>query len=152
MKTKKEILTRNKGKYELDLSYRLGQDGFADPIGWNFSLMDETSGLPWVCTYKKLAKYRQQLLSLEGKSFLELEQDNKSNHCWESYDFFDNRAQEFLKNAKFDIGILWQLRLSSRTRIFGIRNKNIFKILWLDEQHQIYKVSKKNSNYSDCAT
>lgn len=122
-------------------------DYFSAPIGWNFSMMDSDSGFPWSCTYSKLTRFRQSILSIEGKSFKDIERENTSNHNWDDYDVLDARARarDYLLKHKIDPGALWQIRLGAKVRLFGVRVHNIFKILWLDTEHQIYKTEKRNT-------
>ncbi|RKZ48063.1 MAG: hypothetical protein DRR16_22345 [Candidatus Parabeggiatoa sp. nov. 3] len=40
---------------------------------------------------------------------------------------------------------LFSLRLSGKERIWGIRERHIFKILWWDPRHEVYPVSKKHT-------
>jgi hypothetical protein len=40
---------------------------------------------------------------------------------------------------------LFSLRLSGRERLWGIRERHIFKILWWDPKHEVYPVKKKHT-------
>lgn len=107
--------------------------------------MDQDSDLPWSCTFEKLSRYWEKLASFERHSFRDLENMNDSNHNWESYDNMNKDAKEYLEKHKIDSGALWQLRFSNLVRLFGVRDHNIFRILWLDEKHEIYPVGKKHT-------
>lgn len=120
-------------------------DGFTSPIGWNFSMMDTDKSCPWQCTFKKLSKFRKKLLSFEGKSFQEIEQENDSSHSWPDTDALSKGFRELLKRRRIDDEALWQLELGGKERLFGVRVLNVFKVIWLDLNHTIYKVKKKNT-------
>ncbi len=44
-----------------------------------------------------------------------------------------------------DTDSLYQLRLGGKTRVWGIRDRFIFRILWWDPDHGVYKVEKKHT-------
>jgi hypothetical protein len=47
-------------------------------------------------------------------------------------------AKERLKALNIDIKTLYQINLSTPVRLWGIKEHNIFHILWLDKDHKIY--------------
>lgn len=120
-------------------------DGFTAPIGWNFSMMDQSPDCPWRCTYKRLSKYRDRLLSFEGKSFQDIEKEAGSSHSWPDTSKLNKKFQEHLARKKIDSEALWQLELDGKARLFGVRVLNVFKVIWLDENHSVYPVKKKHT-------
>ena len=86
---------------EVDLASDAVAGGYDLPLGWNFSLIGTADPkAPWRCTYCKLAKYRQQLLSFEGKSLKEIAQECNSNHSWGDYSRLHPDACEQLRKLK----------------------------------------------------
>ncbi len=120
-------------------------DGFTAPIGWNFSMMDTKPSCPWRCTFKLLSKYRDRLLSFEGKSFQEIENEKDSSHSWPDTSNLNTKFQELLAKKKIDAEALWQLELGGKERLFGVRKLNIFKVIWLDQNHSVYRVKKRHT-------
>lgn len=54
-------------------------------------------------------------------------------------------AQRRLEKLQLsDYTKLWSFRLTGLWRIWGIRNRNIFRVLWWDPEHQIYPTDKQN--------
>lgn len=120
-------------------------DGFTAPIGWNFSMMDQSPQCPWQCTFKLLSKFRDRLLAFEGKSFQEIEKESDSSHAWTDTSKLNKKFQELLEQKKIDSEALWQLELGGKERLFGVRVLNIFKVIWLDKDHSVYPVKKKHT-------
>ena len=120
-------------------------DGFTMPIGWNFGKMDQTKSFEWRCTFKRLSKFKDRLIALEGKSFQQIEKEDKSNHAWEDTSNFNKEFLNAIEGKGVELIDLWQLRLGGDVRLFGTREKNIFIVRWLDMNHTVYKVDKKHT-------
>lgn len=44
-----------------------------------------------------------------------------------------------------DVEDLYQLQVNNRFRVFGMRDRNIFYVLWWDPEHQVYPTQKRNT-------
>lgn len=141
----KKLPALPKGRKDVPQSAQQEHDGFALPIGWNFSQMETSSKTRWKCTFKRLTRHRGRLLALEGKSFQQIDVEQQHSHNWEDTSKLHPEFQQLLTNKKIESGALWQLDLGGKARLFGIRDRNIFKVVWLDEDHTIYKTSKKDT-------
>lgn len=122
-----------------------GLDGFKMPMGWNFSHMETTKGCEWKCTFKRLTQFQQKLLSFEGKSFQEISDARDSSHSWPDTSRLNKEFQRLIDAKNIDSESIWQLELAGKTRLFGVREHNIFKVMWLDFNHKAYLVEKKNT-------
>lgn len=62
-----------------------------------------------------------------------------------------NRIQpHMLDRLKIIFGVdvpetLYQIDISPRHRVWGVKNQDVFCILWNDEEHKVYPVYKKNT-------
>ena len=55
-------------------------------------------------------------------------------------------AQERLTRIKLnDVDELFRFRLSGKRRLWGIRRRNVFRVLWWDPDHVVYPTGKKNT-------
>lgn len=122
-----------------------GLDGFRIPMGWNFRHMETAKGCEWKCTFKRLSKFNGRLLSFEGKSFQEIEAGNDSSHPWPDISGLNKDFQAIITAKKIDVESIWQLELTGKSRLFGVREHNIFKVMWLDFNHTACLVKKKNT-------
>ncbi|MBF0552300.1 MAG: hypothetical protein HQK60_17420 [Deltaproteobacteria bacterium] len=117
------------------------------PISWHVSLMETVDPFGWhVIQREKLEEVRTKLASFENKTWHEIfVQDNWRNHSIPVSDLC-KEAQDRLKEIKQDdIDSLVSLRLAGTERIWGIRDRHIFKILWWDPDHEICPALKKHT-------
>lgn len=133
------------GKTGLVPALERSPDGFLLPIAWNFRKMQTGPDCGWRCTFRRLSRHVGRLLSFEGKSFMEIEQEAGSSHAWENMGRLNPEFQKILNSLNLENEALWQLELSGRARLFGVREGNIFHVMWLDENHTICPVSKKRT-------
>lgn len=120
-------------------------EGYLLPIAWNFRRMQTDPGCAWRCTFRKLSRHAGRLLSFEGKSFMEIGQEPGSSHSWEDMGRLNPKFQKILDGMNLENESLWQLELSGRARLFGMREGNIFHVMWLDENHTICPVKLKHT-------
>ena len=93
-----------------------------------------------------------QLKSFEGMTWHEIEKSSggrkngTNNHFVKISELVKEAQQEIKKLHYIDNKIysLFSLRLSGKTRMYGIREENtgLFKIVWLDLEHEIYHLRK----------
>lgn len=116
------------------------EDALNKPIGWNFRLMDQAGS--WPCTFRKLTKVRQQLISYENKKYKELFSRRGHSHTMPA-DTLCKAAQKRLEAIGLDGSVLLhQLEIDPPPgRLWGIVEHNIFHLLWLDPRHTVYPMS-----------
>ena len=118
-------------------------------IAWNFHLI-ETEHQYYKCSLDKLLRYVQSLASrFEGKTIIEIENENKgrSTHRWKPDEFIkaDKELQEIINKKNLAQYQIFQLQLSAKVRIWGTLDGNIFNIICIDEEHKGYVVHKKHT-------
>ena len=119
-------------------------DSFNLPIGWNFSLIAITNSIS-DDDFNNFKKYLKRLISFEGKSFSQIEQENDHSHSWPDTNSFSKEFKDLIKSKNLDEESIWQLHLGKQARLYGIRHNNIFKILLFDLEHKVYTVNKKHT-------
>lgn len=118
-------------------------------IGWNFHSV-ETQSKYYGWTFKKLAVYIKKLvINFENKTISEIERagGNNHSHFWNDEDLkkLDPELQKILLQKFGEQAQIFQFHLSSKVRIWGAVEGNIFHIACLDEEHKGYKVNKKHT-------
>lgn len=120
------------------ITRQVEQPALAVPIGWNFDRMD--SGGKFKCSLKALNEYTTELLRLEGKTVEEL-MGKEHNHPMPIAKL-SREARDRIEVLNLDEQTLFQLDLKTPARLWGILEHNIFHIIWLDKNHEVYITAK----------
>lgn len=106
-------------------------------IGWNFHRMDQSGS--WPCTFRRLTQYREKMLEYEGNT---IETVLNRRHCHPiQCDVLCQRAQNRLNDLGID-GDICQLDIGAGGRLWGILAHNIFHLLWIDPNHEVYPTER----------
>ncbi len=106
----------------------------ASPFGWQ------------EIGHEKLNEIRQKLSQFEAKSWSEiLIKDKHWNHTISVDDLCKDAQDRLVQIDQDDVEELISLRLSGSERIWGIRDRDILKILWWDPDHQVCPSPKKHT-------
>lgn len=112
---------------------------------WKFSIMDFDG--PFGCgqiTAAKIKEIHRKLCAFETMAWNEIERNGQSHFMPPS--IISKTAQSRLAEInQDDADNLFSLRLTGTERIWGIRDRHVYKILWWDPDHKVYPVSKKNT-------
>ena len=107
-------------------------------IAWNFGKMDE--GGKCACSLALLEEFKRELVKCEGKTIDEV-MLYSHNHPL-GVNKIEKFAKDRLDALCLDIETLHQINIGTPSRLWGIREGNIFHILWLDKDHSVYKTKK----------
>jgi hypothetical protein len=121
------------------------QNSLIEKPVWLINRIDFNGVFGWknIEDREKFIKIIERLKSFESMTWAEI--IGKENHLIPIYKL-DKHAQKRLSEIKLDdIVELVSLRLSAVERIWGIKEKEKFKILWWDPEHKVYPVEKKNT-------
>lgn len=84
-----------------------------------------------------------RLRDLEGKTLLELDQAGSHEI---PKDQICNEAQKRLAAiGQDDVDVLFSLRIGKRPRVWGIRDRNVMRIIWWDRNHTVYPMNIANN-------
>ncbi len=107
-------------------------------IAWHFRCMD--AGGTWPCTVETIQSILPRLKEYEQKSWSEIKREAR-NHPMPTHKI-EPKAQARLTTIGYgDTGELNQLDIKGgqkKQRLWGIRQENIFQILWWDPNHTVY--------------
>lgn len=103
--------------------------------------------------------YYKFLPHIKNKTFSDLEKESRHNHIIDRERNFKNVSiiNKILKtySNNFEIkdlstsdDVLYQLAAPGGMRVIGFRNQNVFKILFLDPHHLIFKNDTFNKDYN----
>ena len=110
----------------------------------NFSLMD-LSG-PFSCSQITPTEWTlilQKMQLWETMTWDEI--SGRRDHAI-SFDSLSDTAQKRLKDIQLDdTDEVFSLHIDGKKRLFGIRDRNIFKVLWWDREHQVCPSLKKHT-------
>jgi len=89
------------------------------------------------------------LRSFEDRTWRSILRDAQ-NHSWEGDEIeqWSAESRARLQQLRIDTGSrFYQLGIAGKGRLFGIREREVFAILWWDRDHVVYKTKRsKKSN------
>lgn len=103
------------------------------PFGWNAL---KGQGIFWQEIFPKLRDF-------ESMTWHEVEGDR---HHAISIDRLSKEARVRLEELNLDdIDEIFSLALTGRSRMLGIRDRNVFRVLWWDPDHKVCPSKKKHT-------
>ena len=90
----------------------------------------------------------RKLGSFEGMTWAEIMSQSGgrahgTNHHFEDVGDLKKEAQKRLQELQLeDLDQVFSLRLSGKERLYGILNDRVLRIIWYDQNHEIYPMSK----------
>ena len=114
-------------------------DRVHDEWGWHLPKDSDKEHTIW-------SRIHNALKSYETMSWATIDKKH-SCHSWSVTDL-PKKAQEGLlrQGLKLEqLEGLYQLAVGSKGRIFGIRDRNLFSILWWDSEHTVFPTEKKHT-------
>ena len=91
-----------------------------------------------------LLEIQKKLKNFETQTWQEIEKTG-NNHFIKRSDIVTEARKRLRELCLEDIDELYSLRLSGKGRIWGIREREILKVLWWDPEHKVYPVSKSHT-------
>lgn len=113
---------------------------------WVFSILDEDGpwgkdkledGAIWADVLPKIRSY-------ETMTWGQIDADRKRNH-FISYDNLCKPARDRFDELDLDVDELFRFRFTGEKRLWGIRERDVFKILWWDPHHEVCPSALKNT-------
>lgn len=115
-------------------------------ICWQFSIMDMDNASPFSFAALNADKWLvllEQAKKWESMTWGEIE--DRRNHAI-AVNKLSPEARARLEELKLDdIDEVFSLRLTGRERVIGIRDRNIFRVLWWDAEHKVCPSHKKHT-------
>lgn len=107
---------------------------------WSLSKCDEI----YAYILKKLMDFEKmkwsEIVSTSGGK------KNGNNHHFENVNGFIKEAQDRWLELKLEAYTeVFSLRLTGTHRLYGILEEGVFRIIWFDENHEIYKSKKRHT-------
>lgn len=138
---RKQVVARNGNGGKETAADEPGSDN-KTPV-WRVSIMDMDGPFGWnALTKAKLLEVHRKLGDMESTKWSEILR-GKSNHAMPVAVLEKEARDRLAEIGQDDIDELFQIRLSGPERIFGIRDRHVFRILWWDPDHKVYKTPKK---------
>ncbi len=138
-KVAKYIKTPNPSKTP---KYTRDPEGYQDRlIAWHFHRMDNSG--EWACNHETLKLVSGRLHEYENQKWSEVMAPRSSNHPM-PVDKIEPKALKRLSELTIDdTENLYQLEIKGfpgkSPRLWGLRQENIFQILWWDLDHTVYR-------------
>ena len=111
---------------------------------WSFKHFDGDGPFGWYLCQETVLWLLDILKDRQGINWNHLTQGNKS-HNIPVVDLEKNAQQRLAQLQLDDYEELFSMRITGKQRIFGIRDRNIFHVLWWDPNHQVCLSHKKNT-------
>lgn len=105
---------------------------------WSFALFDKSA--VWHDEQYQEETFREvasHLKDYEGMTWGRIENRRRYNHPVPVERLITEAQKRLVEINLDDTDELWRFRLSGKRRIWGIRDRHIFKVLWWDPQHRI---------------
>lgn len=114
-------------------------------VFWSFSLLDCDG--PWgfnkICRDELHQLVTNGFKHKEGVSWAEIK--SSGSHHVEKNKLIKNAQKRLAEIYLDDHDELFSMRLTGKKRIWGIRDGNIFKLLWWDPEHEVCPSYKKGT-------
>lgn len=114
-----------------------------EQIVWSFLVFDNT---PWIDGHApgdRFCDIAQSMKGYESRTWAEVDRSHTRDHPVAIKGLCPT-AQRRLHALKMDdIDQLWRFRFSNRQRLWGIRDRQYFKVLWWDPEHKVCPSKKK---------
>ena len=116
----------------------------SEMVCWRFSIMETSGPFPFSrlnpSTWGKILAKLKEWESMKWGEIL-----GDRNHEI-SVENLSTKAQERLREIQMDdIDAVCSLHFDGRTRLIGIRDRQVFKVLWWDPEHQVCPSNKKHT-------
>lgn len=89
-------------------------------------------------------KIRRFLVNFESMTWADIRRSG-NNHSMPVERLPSPSRRRLEERGLDDIDVLYSLRLTGKERLWGIRDRHIFRILWWDPDHLVYPVDKRNT-------
>ena len=113
-------------------------------VCWQFSLMDLAG--PFSCMDIRTDEWQVILAKMrlwENMTWNEIE--GRRDHSISVDSLSDTARKRLLDIQLDDIDEVFSLHIDGKKRLFGIRDRNIFKVLWWDREHKVCLSPKKHT-------
>ena len=111
-------------------------------IRWSFSIIEMDGPFGWSkCSLLDLKKVlKPRLSNFETMTWGEIE--GQKHHSIPTNDL-SKEAQDRLSEKNYDTDDVFSLALRGKERVIGIRDRDVFKLLWWDPKHKVCLSRKK---------
>ena len=109
---------------------------------WSFAIYDSGltfDGVPANETFRHIAGH---LRTYEGLTWAQITQ---RDHKVSKDQFVRQAYDRLLEIQQDDVDELWRLQFGARLRLWGIRDRRVFRVLWWDPGHRVCPSPKKHT-------
>ena len=143
MKKNKKPLIKTKTRSERNVRIKSSVSG-SDTICWQFSLMDmEGSFSCKNISYDDWKLILNKMREWETMTWDEI--SGKRDHAIDVDSLSPEAKKRLIEIQLDDIDEVFSLHLDGKKRLFGIRDRNIFRVLWWDKEHKVCPSLKKHT-------
>lgn len=125
---------------KMPISWRVGKmDRGHDEWGWHLPNDNDRERTVWDRIHSALKNY-------ETMTWSEID-SKKSCHSWDPFKL-PSKAQQALKALGYKLDLLenlYQLRVGGEGRLFGLRDRAVFSLIWWDSGHSVKPVEKRGT-------
>lgn len=143
---KRPTHSQNPSTNKIPISRENVEKQTAERLVWRVSIIDKDGKWGWGRIDSNILwdKIHSKLKSFESMTLNEITKKNDS-HNIEVNQIVKDAQKRLEEIGQADVDALFSLRLSGKERIWGIVDRNIFKILWWDPNHEICLSIKKRT-------
>ena len=143
-KNKKQPRAHYQPQTTKEATHTKNPDGYQkQSIAWHFECMDKSGS--WPCNINTLQNIENRLREFEKMRWSEL---TGHSHPLPINKIIAKAQRRLIDLGYDDYESLYQFDIKNgqqKRRLWGLREENIFKILWWDPNHEVYPVEKRNT-------
>lgn len=113
---------------------------YQDPkkVFWSLSIYDASiqfpeAGIPQLY-FSEIADH---LKNCETRTWLDIDRNRHRDHPIDKNKLAKFARERLISLGQDDVDELWSIHINGLMRIWGIRDQSLFKILWVDPQHEV---------------
>lgn len=132
--THNQVTTHKEATHEIDSRAFFSQH----PV-WSFQFVDKEH-FKWgvSCNESNLCELLAKMESWEKSKWSEIINDDKKNHYIPICELSrEAKSRALMIKLEEKVDSLFSLRLNAKYRVFGILESSVFKVVWIDPNHEV---------------
>ncbi len=110
---------------------------------WRFSTVDQSGPFRWPCGEETEREIVNRLRQFDSMKWPEIE--GQDHHSISTDKLSKSAQSRLVEIGQDDVSEVFSFHFSGKPRIIGIRDRDVVKLLWWDQDHQVCPSPKKHT-------